>query len=375
VNAPARSGPSAAATQLSSPPLVGFAEGVPQPLVPEEMRGKLAGAEHIARYLWASKLVVRCRTLDAGCATGYGSRMLSEGGALEVVGVDVDEAVLKVASHSAPDNVRFEVADIGRLPFDSGSFERVVCFETIEHVEDPDAALDELKRVLAPGGLLILSSPNPDRYLPSEEHRQHRYKPAELRAVLEARFKDVRLLQQHAMLASVTTEQLVAGALVRPSVSSTVDAAAGSESYTLALAGDALPDTSATTVALTTTVEIRELLEHVASQAEAIRGGLELRAELEDARRDRREALQLLARRERELAQLPVLADRVLAAQAQLHEQRSALSAEIDDLGARIADLGAELERRRALLESLENSMSWRITAPLRALKRLLRRR
>jgi SAM-dependent methyltransferase len=338
------------------------------------MRGKLAGAEHIARYLWASKLVAGCRTLDAGCGTGYGCRMLSEGGALEVVGVDVAEAVLEVAWQSAPDNVRFEVGDIGRLPFDAGSFERVVCFETIEHVDDPDAALDELKRVLAPGGLLMLSSPNPDRYLPSHERRQHRYTPAELRAVLEDRFKDVRLLQQHAMLASVTTEQLAAGAQARPSVSSTVGAAAGSEAYTLALAGDGLPDTSVTIVALTATVEIREILEHVARQAEAIRGAHELRAELEDARRDRRQAIELLAQREQELAQLPVLAERVLAVQAQLYEQRSALSGEIDDLGVRIADLEAELERTRSVLESLKNSMSWRITAPLRALKRRLRR-
>ncbi len=50
--------------------------------------------------------------------------------------MDVAESVLEVARQGAPENVRFEVADVASLPFAADSFEAVVCFEVIEHVDD-----------------------------------------------------------------------------------------------------------------------------------------------------------------------------------------------------------------------------------------------
>jgi SAM-dependent methyltransferase len=360
---------------MSSSSLAGSVDGVPERFVPEEMGGKLVEAEHVARYLWASNFVTGRRTLDAGCGTGYGSKILSAGGALEVVGVDLAEHVLEVASQDAPENVRYEVGDLAQLPFDSGSFECVVCFEVIEHVEDPDVVLDELKRVLAPNGLLIISSPNRDHYMPGNPHHRHEYSPPEFRDALAARFADVRLVQQHVMLASVVAERLDTGSVTSPIASSMVDAGPGSETYTLALAGDSLPDTSSAVMALTRTIEIRELLEHAERQDEEVRKARDVYAEMEDARRDRHQAIELLAEREQEAAELPVLEERVRFAEAQLHAKHADLTGQIHELGHRLADLGAELAESHSALDRVTGSLSWRITRPLRAVKRLLARR
>ena len=161
-----------------------------------------------------------------------------------------------------------------------------------------------------------------------------------------------------------------------------VGAGPGAGSYVLALAGASLPDTSAAIVTLTRTVEIRELLEHVGRLDEEIRKLVELRAELDDTRRDRQQAIELLAGREQEAARLPVLEERVRAAETQLHVQHSELTGQIHELGTSVNELGksmdelgAELERTRSLLNDVMGSLSWRVTAPLRAIKRLLRSR
>ena len=59
-----------------------------------------------------------------------------------------------------PDTVRLQAGDLRSLDFEDDKFELIVCFEVIEHFEDPFTVLDELVRVLAPGGLLLVSSPN-----------------------------------------------------------------------------------------------------------------------------------------------------------------------------------------------------------------------
>ena len=55
---------------------------------PEELAGQLVEAEQLARYRWAGHLAKGCRTLDAGCAIGFGTTILAEAGAREVTGVD-----------------------------------------------------------------------------------------------------------------------------------------------------------------------------------------------------------------------------------------------------------------------------------------------
>ena len=116
--------------------------------------------EHRARYLFARRFSGGKKVLDAACGTGYGSALLGEN-AREVFGVDISsEAVEYARGHYESGNVHFGQADALTLPFASGQFDFVVAFEIIEHLEHPEEFLKELRRVLAPNGLLLLSTPN-----------------------------------------------------------------------------------------------------------------------------------------------------------------------------------------------------------------------
>lgn len=114
------------------------------------MRGQLIEAEHLARYWWVARLASGRRVLDAGCGTAYGSEILAQAGADEVVGVDLDADVIEEARDSVSDSVSLLVGDAQELPLEDSSFDLVVCFELIEHVEEPGSILDELRRVVRP---------------------------------------------------------------------------------------------------------------------------------------------------------------------------------------------------------------------------------
>jgi ubiquinone/menaquinone biosynthesis C-methylase UbiE len=117
--------------------------------------------DHFARYTLAVPYVVGRRVLDAACGTGYGSYNLATHGALEVTGVDIDAETVAFASQRYKHaNLSYRRADVTSLPMADGSVEIVTCFETIEHVPDATKALDELTRVLAPHGTLLISTPN-----------------------------------------------------------------------------------------------------------------------------------------------------------------------------------------------------------------------
>ncbi|MCT2590283.1 class I SAM-dependent methyltransferase [Streptomyces sp. N2-109] len=97
--------------------------------------------------------------LDVGC--GDGSAAATAAGVLgrhRIVGVDWSQDALRRANRHLT-AVRGELTDPG-LPFADGVADAVLFSEVIEHLVDPDSALDELRRVLRPGGHLLLSTPN-----------------------------------------------------------------------------------------------------------------------------------------------------------------------------------------------------------------------
>ncbi len=120
---------------------------------------------HIARYELARRLVAGGDVvLDASCGLGYGAAILCEGtGVARVIGVDISRYAVEYAeaSYGVPGRVSFRLGDATDLGFlDDGSVDLVVSFETLEHLREPQRLLAEARRVLRPGGRIIVSVPN-----------------------------------------------------------------------------------------------------------------------------------------------------------------------------------------------------------------------
>jgi len=94
--------------------------------------------------------------LDAGCGTGSVAFALAPHVA-EVVGVDTRADYLEAARASAPANVRFEDADVMKLPFGYAEFDLVCCHRVLHHVRRPELGVSELARVARAGGRVFIA--------------------------------------------------------------------------------------------------------------------------------------------------------------------------------------------------------------------------
>jgi SAM-dependent methyltransferase len=216
-------------------------EATGERFVPDLQRGEVVHAEHLVRYLVATQLAPSRRVLDAACGEGYGTALLHAAGASSATGLDVDERTLEHARsrHPGPD---FVVADVRELPFADDSFDLVTCFETIEHVPEPNGVLVELRRVLADDGLLLVSTPNKHEYLVENEFHEREFFHEEFVALLEAHFEHVEILLQHNWLMSaVLGSKLARGASGDEALGIELRKIAaiepGGELYTVALCG------------------------------------------------------------------------------------------------------------------------------------------
>jgi ubiquinone/menaquinone biosynthesis C-methylase UbiE len=111
------------------------------------------------RAFLLSELRAGDRALDLGCGTGAFTAALAEAGA-RPVGVEVAETALHRAQADHPE-LEFRLAPIdGPLPLEDCSFDLVWASEVIEHVADTARWLSEIRRVLAPKGRLLLTTPH-----------------------------------------------------------------------------------------------------------------------------------------------------------------------------------------------------------------------
>lgn len=163
--------------------------------------------EHWHRYAWAARLVAGLDVLDCACGEGYGSRLLAAS-ARRVDGVDIDPAAVEHAQRRyGSDRLDFHAASALALPFDDARFDAVVSFETLEHLAEHDELLTEFRRVLKPGGVLLLSSPDRKTYsddtgFDNEFHVRELYRN-ELDDLLGRHFPHYRLYGQKLMFQSL----------------------------------------------------------------------------------------------------------------------------------------------------------------------------
>lgn len=137
--------------------------------------------QHLVRYQWASAFVQGARALDGACGTGYGDRILKQGGARQVDCVDYSREAFRAARRlGLGQGLNFVIADVTRLPLPGDFYDVVVSFETLEHVEDR-GFLAEVRRVLKPGGRFLCSTPNRELLSPGRSLRDRPVNPFHLR--------------------------------------------------------------------------------------------------------------------------------------------------------------------------------------------------
>ena len=126
--------------------------------------------EHLHRYRFACEFARGRTVLDLACGEGFGAAMLAEV-ASTVVAIDNDPATIAHArARYRQDGLHFAVGSILDLPLAEPRFDVIVCYEAIEHIDGHDVLLSEIARMLAPDGLLLISTPNRALYSDAEQY-------------------------------------------------------------------------------------------------------------------------------------------------------------------------------------------------------------
>lgn len=145
------------------------------------------------RYAHAASLAAGRRVLELGCGSGQGLGLLRAAGRF-CVGADLDRALLQRARAHYGGGIPLVRMTAEALPFRDSSFDLVLFFEALYYVPDAGRSLDELARVTAPGGTLVIVNANPERpdFIRSP-HSTHYHTGAELVRELEGRGLSVTL--------------------------------------------------------------------------------------------------------------------------------------------------------------------------------------
>ena len=105
------------------------------------------------------------RVLDLGCGAGWATRLLARMVAADesapqrdgvVVGLDISDEMIRRAQQTSRENIRFVVGSAEQIPWEANFFDKVLSVESFYYYPDQDRALDELHRVMAPGGCLYI---------------------------------------------------------------------------------------------------------------------------------------------------------------------------------------------------------------------------
>jgi len=182
----------------------------------ERMTADIGGQveiEHLHRYFLARQFCRGKDVLDIASGEGYGSAIMAQA-AKTVIGVDIDPISVEFgAANFVKPNLSFKVGSAIAIPCADHSLDVVVSFETLEHIYEHDAFMTEIKRVLRPGGLLIISTPDSDYYShpsqPLNEYHVRELTRLQFSTLLTASFKTHALLAQRPILGSVVLPDAV----------------------------------------------------------------------------------------------------------------------------------------------------------------------
>jgi len=166
--------------------------------------------EHLHRYAIALEFCHNKTVLDIACGEGYGSRLLANRAA-HVWGVDISAETIASASEKYKcNNLAYLTGSCSSIPLESHSVDMVVSFETIEHHDQHEAMMAEIKRVLKPNGLLIISSPDKKYYtdLPSYHN------PFHIKELYFEEFKN--LMNSNFKNCNFYFQKMVSGSLIMP---------------------------------------------------------------------------------------------------------------------------------------------------------------
>jgi SAM-dependent methyltransferase len=154
-------------------------------------------ARHVAAYRFAATLAPGKRVLDAGCGEGFGTSTLADVAA-SVLGVDYSPVAISECRRlwNKP-NLRFEQVNLTEPGTFTETFDLVINFQVLEHIADPLPFLRGLAQRLAPGGTLLLTTPNRLRTISENPYHVHEYTAPELKELLSKVFESVEITGMH----------------------------------------------------------------------------------------------------------------------------------------------------------------------------------
>jgi SAM-dependent methyltransferase len=151
----------------------------------------------LAAYRYAATLASSSRVVDAGCGEGFGTQLLADV-ATSVAGLDYSAAAIALCRQTwHKPNLSFRHADLTRPFAITETFDLVINFQVLEHLRDDLAFVQNLRTLLAPGGRLLLTTPNRLKSFSENPYHLREYTAPELRHLLERVFPHVTLLGMH----------------------------------------------------------------------------------------------------------------------------------------------------------------------------------